>query len=65
MNNPDEQLDRSLEEYLRSFLAEDIVLQEAIKRAEQGIMPTRLDRVAGGKICVLKSTGRQSTASST
>jgi hypothetical protein len=66
MINPDEQLDRSLEEYLRSFLAEDIVLQEAIKRAEQGITPTRLDRVAGGKICVLKQRAdRQSTASST
>jgi hypothetical protein len=45
MNNPDRQLDRSLEEYLRSFVAEDIVLQEAIKRAEQGMIPTHVDRV--------------------
>ena len=45
MNNPDRQLDRSLEEYLRSFLAEDIVVQEAIKRAEQGIIPAHLDWV--------------------
>jgi hypothetical protein len=45
MNNPDRQLDRSLEEYLRSFVAEDIVLQEAIKRIEQGKIPARLDRV--------------------
>ena len=43
MNNPDRQLDRSLEEYLRSFLAEDIVVQEVIKRAEQGIIPAHLD----------------------
>jgi hypothetical protein len=45
MNNPDKQLDRSLEEYLRSFMAEDILLKEAIRRAEQGIIPAYLDRV--------------------
>ena len=45
MNNPDRQLDRSLEEYLRSFVAEDLVLQEAIKRAEQGMVPAHFDRV--------------------
>jgi len=45
MNNPDRQLDRSLEEYLRSFLAEDIVVQEVIKRAERGLIPAHLDWV--------------------
>jgi hypothetical protein len=45
MNNPDRQLDRWLEEYLRSFVAEDIVLQEAIKRVEQGMIPAHFDRV--------------------
>ena len=45
MNNPDGQLDRWLKEYLRSFVAEDIVLQEAIKRVEQGMIPAHFDRV--------------------
>jgi hypothetical protein len=45
MNNPDGQLDRWLEEYLRSFVAEDVVVQEAIKRAEQQIIPAPLDQV--------------------
>jgi hypothetical protein len=49
MERPNEQADRQmdcwLEEYLRSFLAEDVVLQEAIKRAEQQIIPAHSDRV--------------------
>ena len=45
MNNPDGHLDRWLEEYLRSFVAEDILMQEAIKRAEQRTMPTPAGRV--------------------
>jgi hypothetical protein len=45
MNNPDKQLDRWLEEYLGSFMAEHILLKEAIKRAEQRIIPAHLDRV--------------------
>ena len=49
MNNPDRQLDRSLEEYLRSFVAEDIVLQEAIKRLEQGMIPADFDRRVNDK----------------
>ena len=39
MNNPDRQLDRSLEDYLRSFVAEDILMQDAIKRAELQTIP--------------------------
>jgi hypothetical protein len=38
-------MDGWLEEYLRSFVAEDVVLQEAIKRAEQQMIPAHPDRV--------------------
>ena len=55
MNNPDRQLDRSLEEYLRSFVAENIVLQEAIKRLEQGMIPADFDRRVNDRRAAFKT----------
>jgi len=55
MNHPDRQLDRSLEEYLRSFVAEDIVLQEAIKRLEQGMIPADFDRRVNDRRAAFKT----------